>query len=79
MSVFIATYRDGKVILREELPDYDAFDLPTALKEAKKIAKKNGWTLVRVEPKVYQPIPQIIYPPERRRNWPDFPDLIVRG
>jgi hypothetical protein len=58
---YIATYRDGKAILKEELPSYNAFDLETAYKAAKKIAEKNGWTLVRVEPKVYPPVPQIVY------------------
>jgi hypothetical protein len=62
MTYYIATYRDGKAILKDELPSSEAFDLETAYKEAKKIAKKNGWTLVRVEPKVYPPVPQIVYP-----------------
>jgi hypothetical protein len=69
---YIATYRDGKAILKDELPSSEAFDLETAYKEAKKIAKKNGWTLVKVEPKVYPPVPQIVYPPSRDRDpWPD--------
>jgi hypothetical protein len=62
MTIFIATYKSGKVILEEELPDFDAFDLETAYKEAKKRAKKNRWTVVKVEPKVYPPVPQITYP-----------------
>ncbi len=68
---YIATYRDGKAILKEELPSYNAFDLETAYKEAKRIAKKNRWTLVKVEPKVYPPTPQIIYPQPYRRH-PDI-------
>jgi hypothetical protein len=66
---YIATYRSGKAILRDELPSFDAFDLPTAYKEAKKIAKKNRWTLLKVEPKVYPPIPNVVYTPNRDTEW----------
>ena len=55
---FIATYRDGKVILKEEIDEYI---LEEAYEQAKHIAKQNKWTLVKVEPKVYPPIPQIIH------------------
>lgn len=68
--VYIATYRDGKVLLKDDLSSFDAFDLPTALREAKKIAKKNGWTLVRVEPKVYPPTPTVVYPSRDRNDYP---------
>lgn len=57
----------------------DAYNLKMAYDKASEIAEKNGWTLVKVEPKVYPPTPQIIYP--RRRPRDDWPDVgpIIRG
>ncbi len=55
---YIATYRDGKVILKGEV---DGWYLAWAYKQAKKEAKNNGWILLSVEPKDYPPIPQIVH------------------
>ncbi len=79
MTYYIATYKatDGAKLVDEI---EGAYDLEMAYEKASKIAKRNGWTLVKVEPKGYLPAPQIIdpNPPRRRDDWPDrIP--IIRG
>lgn len=57
---------DG-VLIEDDLQRYNIFNIEDAVKEAKKIAKKNGWTVVSVKPKVF-PQPSIVNLPN---NYPD--------
>lgn len=56
MTYYTATYDDDGIELEDELNHYN---LPDALKEGKKIADRNGWTLVSVKPRPLVPTPII--------------------
>lgn len=54
---FTATYKDVSGVIIED--DVSKYNVKEAVTEAKRIAKENRWTLVKVVPKVYRPIPQV--------------------
>jgi hypothetical protein len=49
MTYYIATYKSGSTKLADEIEG--AYNLEMAYEKASRMAKKNGWTLVTVEPK----------------------------
>lgn len=61
MTIYTAIYDDKGTLLKDDLSS-SAWSLEKAYKEAKEIAKKNGWKVKVVMPKVYPLTPQVNYP-----------------
>ena len=56
MTYYKAIYSDNGVEIEDELHQYNIED---ALKEAKKVANRNKWKLIKVEPRPLVPAPTI--------------------
>ena len=58
------------VLIEDDITPYHCYNIEDAVKEAKKIAKKNGWTVVSVKPKVYPQPPIVNLPIYEPRDEP---------